>query len=45
MKKFTKLPQGNLSPQIRQLLDINDFEVTMNELELVACHAFRDVCK
>lgn len=34
-----------LRPQISQLIDDEDFEATMNELELVAYHTFKDVCK
>ena len=31
--------------QIRKLLDDEDFEATLDELELAVSHAFKDVCK
>ena len=33
------------SSQIRQLLDNENLDATIEELELAACHGFKDVCK
>ena len=41
-----KIKEGNfVGPQIHHLLDNEDFQVTINELQIAVRHAFKDVCK
>ena len=43
---YVKVKEGIfVGPWIRQLLDNEDFEATVNDLEQAAWHAFKDVCK